>query len=78
VAKLRLGLLRGRKGPQVVSPLHYLRLSGLARNGHFDSATLGEIYRVSRPTWPASLPGHPRWFYETDKPAEETPAQAGD
>ena len=75
---LHLGRSRGRKDPQVVSSLKYLRLRALALRGHFDSATLAEIWRVSRPTWPASLPGHPRWFYETDKPVEETPAQGGE
>jgi hypothetical protein len=77
MVKVHLGWLRGRKGPPVVSALHYLRLSALARNGHFDSATLTEIYRVSRPTWPASLPGQPRWFYEPPEPADGSPTQPG-
>ena len=73
MAKVHLGRLRGRKDPQVVSPLHYLRLRGLVRQKHFDSATLAEIYRVSRATWPASLPGQPRRFYEGDGPVEGNP-----
>jgi len=77
MTKVHLGRLRARKHPQVVTSLRYLMLRALALRGRFDSATLGEIYRVSRPTWPDSLPGQPRLFYETEKPVEETPAQGG-
>lgn len=74
MAKVHLGHLRSRNDPRIVSLLRYMMLQGLCRRGHFDPKELDELYRISRPTWPASLPGQPRWWYEGgDRPARPSP-----
>lgn len=75
---LHLGRSQGRKDPRVVSSLKFMMLRAKRGAGAIDSATLDEIYRVSRPTWPASLPGQPRWWYESDGPVDGDRAQGGE
>jgi hypothetical protein len=78
MAKVHLGRLRSGKDPRIVSSLKFMMLRAKRGAGAIDSATLDEIYRVSRPTWPSSPPGQPRWWYEPPEPADGTPTQAGE